>query len=201
MEDTNIWMIQDIKFGNCDKTDYTGSDSNTGNQYDKLFQGSYGDCRNNPHPGAGYLYDWAAVMQKPDTYSGGSETGCNGNSSGATGKNPATCQGICPAGWHIPTSGTASNDEYYGLFTAPGRNCETKQGDCWNSNSAWEGVAGGLCDASGLLKYFRANICVHSSTYQNTANYLYLLSAGSVNNTHAPATKSTGMSARCVMNY
>ena len=101
MADGRIWMVQDMKFGNlCNKTTFSGS--NGSDQTGKIsnasgYTGYYGDCRSYTLSGVGYYYDWAAATQQSGAYSGGSYGGCSGSTGGL-------CQGICPAGWHVPSA-------------------------------------------------------------------------------------------------
>jgi uncharacterized protein (TIGR02145 family) len=201
MADGHIWMVQDLKFGDkCNKEDFAGS-----NGQDRLGNISstgtyYGNCRNNTQTGAGYLYDWAAAINKPGAYYGSkTNVGCSGTATGENGTNPGACQGICPAGWHIPTGGSAG--EYQALHNAIG-NCTTDNDNCWDASSAWEGVLGGLCSDQGVLNSQGSYARYWSSTYYSSgsAYLLYFYSA-----TVAPGTSSGslhyGFSVRCVKDY
>jgi uncharacterized protein (TIGR02145 family) len=193
MADGRIWMVQDLKFGNlCGATfagssaDQTGKVSNIGTYY--------GDCRNNTQGKAGYLYDWAAAINKASAYYGSSNNvGCSG-----TGSTANACQGICPDGWHIPTG--ASSGEFQALHNAIG-NCSTGNDDCWDSNSAWEGVLGGDCASGGSFLEQGSYAYYGSSTYHGNI-YAYMLRFGS--DSTLPDTygnKHYGRSVRCVRNY
>jgi uncharacterized protein (TIGR02145 family) len=143
----------------------------------------------------GYLYNWAAAVTKADAYNG-SYQGCSGITTAAN-----ACQGICPAGWHIPTGNTAG--EFYDLHYNYNRGCATNNSDCWNANSTWEGVLGGWCTNSGSLDEQGSRADYWSSTYCNASNaYLLIFFHNSTN----PATetrhnKRDGRSVRCVRNY
>jgi uncharacterized protein (TIGR02145 family) len=138
MTDGNIWMVQDLKFGDkCDKETFKGSSGSdqTGNVTTLENMTYYGDCRNSPTQGAGYLYDWAAAMNQSGAYLGGrTDIGCSG-----TGTAANVCQGICPDGWHIPTGD--NNGELRQLMNSP--NFCANKNDCWLQDSAWEGIPGG----------------------------------------------------------
>jgi uncharacterized protein (TIGR02145 family) len=67
LADGRFWMVQDLRFGSCSDSSFT-----TG----VMQRGYVGHCRTNTQPGAGYLYDWAAVSQREP--------------------------GLCPAGWRVP---------------------------------------------------------------------------------------------------
>jgi uncharacterized protein (TIGR02145 family) len=191
-------MVQDLKFGDkCNKTAFSGSDgSNQTGKLSTVFKGYYGDCRNNTQANAGYLYDWAAAINNTGAYyNSGSDVGCSG-----TGRAANTCQGICPAGWHIPTG--YSDGEFYDLHSNYNRGCVTNNDDCWDANSTWEGVLGGFCDSRGSFGNHGSYGYYWSSTYltTNTAYVLRFNSSGTVPGTHY-GDKPNGVLLRCVRNY
>ncbi|MDR3184735.1 MAG: hypothetical protein LBT49_04955 [Prevotellaceae bacterium] len=203
MHDGRYWMVQDMKFGNkCNKTDFFGSVDldQTGKITSLTDKTYYGDCRNNTQPGAGYLYDWAAAIQRAGAYyHGSSDVGCYGIGSGTSGTNPGACRGVCPEGWHIPTGDLSG--EFYALHNAAGRNCSTPNDGCWDAGSIWEGVSGGYCNSSGTLYGQGSHAIYWSSTYNNTYAYILHFSSGTTlpgTNTFA---KYYGASVRCVRNY
>jgi uncharacterized protein (TIGR02145 family) len=198
LQDGRIWMVRDLKFGDkCNKTAFSGSDgSDQTGKLSTVFPGYYGDCRNNTQANAGYLYEWAAAIQKAGAYFGSSSNvGCSGKGSAAN-----TCQGICPAGWHIPTGYTTG--EFYDLHSNYGRGCATNNDNCWDASSTWEGVLGGSCSSIGSLAVQGSSAYYWSSTY-NAPNYacaLYFSSGATQPGTYN-AYKSYGRSVRCVRNY
>jgi uncharacterized protein (TIGR02145 family) len=112
MADNRYWMVQDLKFGDgCDKATFSGS--NGSDQLGKVNSTGtyYGDCTNasdaNTPAERGYLYDWAAAINKPGAYFGTNQ------SVGCTASNPTSCQGICPSNWHLP-----ERYEYSALYGA-----------------------------------------------------------------------------------
>jgi uncharacterized protein (TIGR02145 family) len=201
MADNRIWMVQDLKFGNnCSKATFSGSSSDQKSSKLTSISGYiYGDCRSNAQPGAGYLYDWAAAIQKAGAYYGtSSDPGCTGTASGTGDKAPGACQGICPVGWHIPTA--TSSGEYQTLHNAIG-DCSTGNDDCWDGGSAWEGVLGGRCDSGGSLDGQGDYADYWSSTYYgNSSAYHLYFDSGLVRPT-AASSKHSGFSVRCVRNY
>jgi uncharacterized protein (TIGR02145 family) len=204
LQDGRIWMVQNLKFGNkCNKTAFSGSTGNqTGSKLTSISGYIYGDCRNNTQSGAGYLYDWAAAIQKAGAYYGTTTNpGCSGVGGGTTDANPGACQGICPAGWHIPTGNTTG--EFYDLHTNYGRGCSTSNDDCWDANSTWEGALSGYGDVSGTLRNQGNGASYWSSTYFNS-NDAYNLDYFTNTNAY-PGTyhnmKDCGFSVRCVRNY
>jgi uncharacterized protein (TIGR02145 family) len=196
MADGRYWMVQDLKFGDkCNKTSFAGSNGTdqTGKVTSHTDKTYYGDCRSNTYTGAGYLYDWAAAIQKPGAYCGGTEEGCSGTGG-------ASCQGICPVGWHIPIGG--SDGEFQKLHDAMNTSCEANNATCWNAASAWEGVFGGRCGISGLplgqgdAAYYWSSTYVSNDNayllYHNNEITLYLMGSNP---------KNYGEAVRCVRNY
>jgi uncharacterized protein (TIGR02145 family) len=200
MADGRYWMVQDLKFGDkCNKEAFVGS--TTDQTISKLTSISgyiYGDCMNKTDgstPGnRGYLYDWAAAIQKPGAYYGGTDVGCSGTGG-------ASCQGICPVGWHIPTGGSAG--EYQALHTAMTSAGCSGDATCWNASSAWEGVLGGWCYTNGTLDHQGSRAYYWSSTYydSNNAYFLRFLDLDSIVNPANYYYQSYGLSVRCVRNY
>jgi uncharacterized protein (TIGR02145 family) len=203
MEDGRIWMVQDLKFGDKCGTDFSGSNgSDQKGKVTSLTDKDYfGDCTTltdgSTPANRGYLYDWAAAIQKAGAYYGsGSNVGCSG-----TGGSANACQGICPAGWHIPTG--ASSGEFYDLHNNYGRGCSTNNDDCWDAASTFEGVLGGGCASGGTLEYQGSVASYWSSTYANNnyAYHLYFYSTSVYPGTTNGAAKNYGRSVRCVRNY
>jgi uncharacterized protein (TIGR02145 family) len=207
LSDGHIWMVQDLKFGDkCGaKTTFSGSNGSdkTNGNYTSLPGTWYGDCRNNTQPGAGYLYDWAAAIQKSGAYRGGPDVGCSGTASGTAGKNPAACRGICPQGWHLPTGG--ANGEFKALYNKyPSGTCGSSNCYCWGPSTEFEGVLGGWCSNTGSFGYTGEHGLYYSSTVQSTTSAfsLFFLSSKSEPGTHYnETTKWYGHSVRCVKNY
>jgi uncharacterized protein (TIGR02145 family) len=204
MQDGRIWMVQDMKFGDkCNKTAFTGSSSNqTSSKLTSISGYIYGDCRNNTQADAGYLYDWAAAIQKADAYYGStSNVGCSGISAGTVSPNPGACQGICPVGWHIPTGDT--DGEFYDLHRNYNRGCSSSNSNCWNAHSDWEGTLGGSCTNNGVL-YDQGSLGRYRSSTYHSNNYAYYLVFSSVltdPGTGHGSSKYSGRSVRCVRNY
>jgi uncharacterized protein (TIGR02145 family) len=203
MADGHIWMVQDLKFGNkCNKTAFTGSTSDQMGKVTTLSSGTYyGDCRNSVVSGGGYYYDWAATINKSGAYAGSSSNvGCSGTASGLSGTAPAVCQGICPEGWHIPTG--TSIGEYMALHTAIG-NCSTNNDDCWDANSAWEGVISGRSESNGSISGVSSDGRYWTSSYsdQHRAYFLRFYGSGVCAGTCNDGSKNVGRTIRCVKNY
>jgi uncharacterized protein (TIGR02145 family) len=210
MQDGRIWMVQDLKFGDrCNKDAFAGSSSNQTNSKLTSISGYiYGDCMNkwnaSSTPNArGYLYDWAATIQKADAYYGsGSNVGCSGTVTGIVSPAPGACQGICPKGWHVPTGNTTG--EFYALHNVSGRGCSTGSDKCWNASSDWEGVLGGYCGSGGGLTSQGSSAHYWTSTHadKNFAYRLNFSNTGVYPGTNNSSNyKNLGFTVRCVRNY
>jgi uncharacterized protein (TIGR02145 family) len=194
MADGRIWMVQDMKFGNlCNKTTFSGS--NGADQTGKLstaigYIGLYGDCRSNTVSSAGYLYDWAAAIQKSGAYEGGSNVGCAGTSSGAS------CQGICPTGWHVPTK-----EEYDAAITLFANAYGCSGPACWDASSQWAGVKGGWCSQTGKFGATNDHAVYWSSTsYSLKIATRFYIEPPKVGTDYPVHPKSYGASVRCISN-
>jgi uncharacterized protein (TIGR02145 family) len=198
MADGHIWMVQDMKFGDkCNKETFTGSNGKdqTGNVTTLKDKEYYGDCtnlRDNSTPvGRGYLYDWAAVINKSGAYYGSnSNVGCSG-----TGSSANACQGICPVNWHVPTGGSGS--EQYALCSALGCGV-TYLCPCLLDPSGFEGVIGGGYERS----WISSGSVYSSSTYvgPKLAYVTCFPTTISICDDHE-IYKDSMIPLRCVMNY
>jgi uncharacterized protein (TIGR02145 family) len=190
MGDGQYWMVQDLRYGTgCNKKNFAGS---TGNKTGNVAPGHYGDCRfNDKNADAGYLYDWAAALNKPNAFQGSTaNVGCSGTGSAAN-----ACKGICPEGWHVPTI-KEFEDTYKSFQSAYG--CSNSA--CWNNASQWEGVPGGASTASGLIRNPNSSYCYWSSTSSSANDVLYLSVTKTTVSMTTVAAKSFGLSIRCVKN-
>jgi uncharacterized protein (TIGR02145 family) len=193
MADGRIWMVQDMKFGSsCTKTTFSGSSGS--DQTGKLstaigYTGLYGDCRSGVVTGAGYYYDWAAAMQKSGAYSGGSFAGCTDAASGAS------CQGICPADWHVPTSDEFTNAAR--LFSAA---YACADANCWSEASAWSGLASGWCSASGVVNLPTHQLYHTSTVLSLAAQYAWWTVRNERAQLSVYHSKDLGTVARCIRN-
>jgi uncharacterized protein (TIGR02145 family) len=201
MQDGRIWMVQDLKFGDrCKNNSYNSisSDKTGGVSSIDTYYGNCTASANSATPSArGYLYDWAAAVNKAGAYNNStSYRGCSGKSAGTTSTNPGACQGICPAGWHIPTGNTTG--EFYDLHSK----CSAGNWTCWNASSDWEGVLGGYCDYNGTPNNQGSGAYYWSSTYINSSDSEGLqFSSGNTNPGTADFGKYYGRTVRCVRNY
>ncbi|MDR0737672.1 MAG: hypothetical protein LBF39_01205 [Prevotellaceae bacterium] len=188
LADGRYWMVQDLKFGKgCDKITFAGS------RADKtgiVAAGYYGDCLKNTN--GDYLYDWAATLNQSKAHHGGSYRGCTG-----VGASANNCQGICPDGWHVPTSNEfdQANNIFKGAY-----NC--KNADCWNLTKNWEASFAGLATATGKVNNIgtQGQYWSSSSNSNSNASVMYI-SSGSVLNPKGIANRNSGLAVRCVRNY
>jgi uncharacterized protein (TIGR02145 family) len=99
--DGRWWMVQDLAFGEkCETKSSLGNLTTAGNI---TTSGTYyGGCYKINFAGAGYGYNNTAAMNY-GTGATPSDYTCSGTYSGYENGYPATCRGICPEGWHIPT--------------------------------------------------------------------------------------------------
>jgi uncharacterized protein (TIGR02145 family) len=205
LQDNHYWMVQDMKFGNlCKNNSYNSTSSNTTGKVTSLSGTWYGNCTaatNTNTPAArGYLYDWAAAIQKAGAFYGSNtDVGCAGTDSLYKSTTTQACQGICPEGWHIPTG--SNTGEFHALHVSIG-GCSTSNDICWNAASSWEGVYGGNYNPDNTLLNQKTVAYVWTSTFSDK-NYA-LSHAHRVTGTE-PGTgfgsKNVGRSVRCVMNY
>jgi uncharacterized protein (TIGR02145 family) len=201
LADGHVWMVQDLKFGDkCNKETFRGSNGSdqTGNVTTLTDKTYYGDCTNVKASftptNRGYLYDWAAAINKSGAYHGASsKVGCSG-----TGSSANACQGICPNGWHLPSAD--ANGEFQTLSKADGF-CASAS-TCWLDGSFFEGVAAGLLDHDGSW-YGTASMWLHNSTDISGSRIIETsFSNASLNACSGCASERTqGAQVRCVMNY
>jgi uncharacterized protein (TIGR02145 family) len=206
MGEGHYWMVQDMKFGNkCSENTFNSITGNTTGRVSTLSGTWYGNCTNakddNIPAARGYLYDWAAAIQRAGAYKGGSEVGCSGTVTG-TGTSPEACQGICPSGWHIPTGGAAGEfNVLYGTLNT------CSNWGCWagdKGGTVFAGVLGGGCTDTGLLHAQGTYGFYASSTSGSTAGACILYYSVGTNypgTFYDNNTKSFGHLVRCVRNY
>jgi uncharacterized protein (TIGR02145 family) len=200
MPDGHIWMVQDLRFGDCpdNLTHWNNDNSEAATTQGLTVHTNYvGHCRSTTYTDAGFLYNWPAVMQNTQAYHLSSD-----GSFQCAGTSGNTCQGICPDGWHVPTGNTGG--EFYTLHNAmesyDGFACSG--GACWTGSSQWEGVLSGYCDINGKLKDQDYYGRYWSSTYANN-NDAYSVRFNNdvvIRGTNANY-KYYGFSVRCVRNY
>jgi uncharacterized protein (TIGR02145 family) len=208
MPNGEIWMVQDMKFGNlCDgvlvgsfNTFQTGKVSNTGT--------FYGDCivatTQDTPPDRGYLYDWAAAINRKDAYRKGTEVGCGGTIT--------SCQGICPDGWRLPTGRVDDNligeiSSLHASFATAPCNVGGDGTPCWTDKAYWSAVRGGYSDNTKLFSqgtvglYWTSTSTESESSNDNESGVVFrLLENGTVNAYRSAQVKSQAVSVRCLKN-
>jgi uncharacterized protein (TIGR02145 family) len=186
--DGRYWMVQDLKYGSgCNKNTFAGSRVN---KTDNVAAGHYGDCRTSTI--GGYLYDWAAAINKADAYYGSSKNvGCATAAAAAT-----NCRGVCPPGWHVPSRAefNDANNKFNSAY-------KCTQSACWNSGSEWAGVCAGFSSAFGDISEIGSKAYYWSSTQYNGSNAhsLTFTLRGSASTT-GYTSKHFGLLVRCVRN-
>jgi uncharacterized protein (TIGR02145 family) len=192
MADGRYWMVQDLKFGNCSSNTFVNSNSNSAARATPTVAIDYvGHCHTNYRSDGGYLYDWPAVMNNPQAYFGSPDSSfaCKG-----TEINVNACQGICPENWHVPTKQEFEDafDKFKDAY-----NCQYY--DCFDSNSQWEGVAGGQYLPGGSYDW-TGKFLYQTSTYDyNNCNHV--LCNTYTNYLVTGHYKNYARALRCVRNY
>ncbi len=178
LKDGNCWMTQNLAYnggGTSRGTDCSGwQDTITVAQYCNPGH-TDGD-----HASRGNYYSWPAAM--------------NGDTS-ATG----TVQGVCPNGWHLPTSSTTAKGSFGGLTTAYGAG-DNAAGSTIMRGSPIYFQYSGRASSSGI-DYVGGNGFYWSSTpyYSNQAYILYLYSnAANPSNGNSRGQRYYGNSVRCL---
>jgi uncharacterized protein (TIGR02145 family) len=191
-------MVQDLMFGTCTANSFKNDNSEAATKIEPTVASGYvGHCRTSTVNGAGYFYNWPAIMNNSMAYYGSSDDSFACSSIGP--QNNA-CKGICPTGWHVPTG--KAEGEYYALNTAMSSYWKCSGAACWSATSQWTAAGAGWCGSDGNVVWTSYND-YWSSTY-NTLNE----SMGVTHSAccaHLPGTgswgKSTGLTVRCVKNY
>jgi uncharacterized protein (TIGR02145 family) len=198
MPDNRIWMIQDIKFGNCNRRLGIQPGSIGLDVIDSVYTGHYGNCCLNPTPGAGYSYDWPAAMNSANAFTNStvSSMGCSGAAAGTVSPNPGACQGICPDGWHIPTI-----QEIINMYNASASLYKCSDVNCFAENSAWEGIRGGYIDSNVLNGGGNVGDYCSSEYYDQGGRIILSYSGTSTYSWNMYRWKHMGTSVRCVRNY
>jgi uncharacterized protein (TIGR02145 family) len=234
MADQRVWMVQDLKFGDkCGTkeafTTYMLVDADETGNLSTAFPGYYGDCTNkkdgNTPTNRGYLYTWAAAVNHAGAFYSSNVVsdylGCGDASTiqipdPAPPRNldPNACQGICPAGWHLPTGNRPGGvvgeiaDANTKFQAYSNYNCTGAA--CWNASSQWEGVLGGISLQSGSSLLYGNSRGEYWSSTRNTGLSSLALEFGAegvaAGNTEGGAYsglnfKYFGGSVRCIRNY
>ena len=101
--DGKCWLANNLQYGKpSSSSDFATYAATTA--YNVLGDGLYGVAVEAGDNYDGYLYNWQAVMQDASAYYNNTYTG------------EAGVQGLCPAGWHVPTGGASG--EYQSLANA-----------------------------------------------------------------------------------
>ncbi|MCQ2286042.1 MAG: fibrobacter succinogenes major paralogous domain-containing protein [Bacteroidales bacterium] len=130
----------------------------------------------------GRLYDWYSAVNVPDGY---------------TGPVSDTVQGICPLGWHVPTSVEYADLSTYGSDALKSTNMWIVPG---NNSTGWTAVPGGYYSGIGYYN-MTGNAYYWSSDIASANNAEYYKMTFSCDyNTVEQSSKTNGYSVRCIKN-
>jgi uncharacterized protein (TIGR02145 family) len=167
MPDARYWMVQDLAFGEkCETKTSMANTSTAGNITDNGTY--YGNCfkPNCNLDSYGYVYNNTGAMNygvTSTTYT------CSGTTAGTLTNAPSTCRGICPVGWHVPTTAEISSmssltissalctNAVEAIFTSCGFNnspCEY-----WNDNNSTN-----ISTSSGVIYYWWFDTAVEGTS-------------------------------------
>lgn len=153
----------------------------------------------------GRLYTWAAAIDSVKLYDGGKGVSCG---SGKICILPESVQGICPSGWHLPTS-----TEWKNLFAAVGG--QSKAGVILKSQTGWcrfnadigsDGVgfsampSGGRGDSEFSFECNFANFWSSTEDENYTAYSMHLSYDSDGASLRDITRKYYGFSVRCIQN-
>jgi uncharacterized protein (TIGR02145 family) len=200
MADERYWMVQDLQFGTCTATSYKKdlSESDT-RVMPTVADGYVGHCGVTPRTGAGFLYNWPAVMNNSKAYSGSSDASfqCTGTDPGVEKPNPGYCRGICPEKWHVPTKGEIedANTRFESTY-----NCSLDA--CWGPSSQFESDYNGHAwDYSNLHCTGSCFVYATSTVIDAARANYWRQNAGSSPAWYTNESKWEFTAVRCIMNY
>jgi uncharacterized protein (TIGR02145 family) len=145
MENSAIWLVQDLKFGNCASNTWMEDNSYQNTiTATNVAAGYVGHCTTvsaSTLSGSSiqFRYSWLAAMQNPNMneWDPTVQHGCYGALTDVvTDHHPTKCQGLCPAGWHIPTA-VEQQAMYSAVSTVTAKTCF----EALHTASVWEGVS------------------------------------------------------------
>ena len=161
-----VWMAENLNYA-----DSTTTPSLKGRNW--CYENKAGNCSV-----VGRLYTWAAAIDSVALYDGGNGVNCG---YGQTCLMPEKVQGICPEGWHLPSS-----SEWQALFVAVGG--QSTAGKILKSQTGWFNdcevnsfdsfgfsvLPAGRKDYDGSYDYEREKAYFWSSTEDNSGHVYYL---------------------------
>ena len=189
-----LWMAENLKVTHY--SDGTGiplvtDNTEWANLIDNDSDMAYCYYNNDPNSVYGALYTSAAAR----------------NGAASSGTNPSGVQGVCPAGWHLPSNSELTQLAIF--LTGDLAGGKLKSTDYWaapntgaTNESGFSGLPAGFRnDATGLFENSTYEACFHSS-YQTSGTtmwiYRLLFDSSTLNSVSIP--KSGGYSVRCVKN-
>ena len=192
---SQCWMAEYLNYG----TMIAGAGNQTDNATAEKY--CYSDTESNCTSDGG-LYQWGEAMQYAAS--------CNG-----TGEGSEACaspvQGICSAGWHIPshyeyvaleravcTSGTCATDFPYDTIATGWRGTDEGTKLKVGGSSGWEGLLAGNRATSGSFYSRGAYAIVWSSLESGTSAWRRYLGSGYASVHRDAGNKLYGFSVRCI---
>ncbi len=190
--DGHCWMIDNLRYGGstdacAGKTSFSGNGSAT--PTNTFGTGTYGDCRDSGNTSYGYYYNWQAAMQHSTAYYNSSYTG------------PVIATGICPTGWHVPTSMDYRYLDValggYGGYSTTSMTVNPVAN--WLSASYFNGLLSGCCNTTGSLDDQGTSGSYWSGT-QGSADGAYDLyfDSANVNPGVYNSDRGNGLAVRCI---
>ncbi len=179
LKDGNCWMTQNLAYnGGGVERAYNGSNSCSGWTNDNtVAQYCNPGHTDGDHASRGNYYSWPAAM--------------NGNTS-ATGQ----VQGVCPSGWHLPTSNTTAKGSFGGLTTAYGAG-NNSAGSTIMRGSPMYFQYSGYANSSGIDDVGSRGWYWSSTPYGSNSAYLLYLGSSAAGPSD-DGTRYDGFSVRCL---
>ena len=142
----------------------------------------------------GVLYNWSAAMQgSPSSYN-----------------YPSLVQGVCPAGWHLPSiSEFDTLINFLGGAAIAGGKLKVRDTICWKppnlgatNNSGFSALPGGYRMSQGIFFNERElSMWWSTSEYSSTTAYQRSVNYQGANSSRGYSNKNFGVYVRCVKNY
>ncbi|MBQ6154375.1 hypothetical protein IJI99_00655 [bacterium] len=168
-----------------------GGSGNATQAQETFATGYYGHCRaitaadsRDGNAYNNYLYDWVAAMQSTLAYYGSSTT------------FSGTQQGLCPQGWHIPSS--TSSGEYTALGSRYGINSSAVT-NFWTNSTKWAGASSGNAGYSSGVLFNQGGLGSYwSSSAYSSSDVCTLLFYSSIVDPSTNSNKHNGQAVRCI---
>ena len=190
-----VWMKENLKtthYANGTAIPLVTDNTAWANLGDNNTDDAYCYYNNDANSEYGALYTWAAAM----------------NGTGSSIANPSGVQGVCPAGWHLPSDAewTELNDYLGGTSVAGGKLKETGTTH-WNSpntgatdESGFSALPGGIRhhNNGSFNSIYQGGACFSTTEVSGTNTWSHELSYSSAEAFRYNINKSYGCSVRCL---